>query len=83
METVKLFWLIGVAAIVAVFYFFLLPRFKMEQRSGILFRAILFFAMIGYLAYDFYMREKYGYIIMLAAGSIAFIFVLRSYRKKD
>lgn len=84
METGKLLLLLGVVAFVTLFYFLLLPKLNIKTQSGMVFRAVVFFAMMGFLAYDFYTKGKYGYILVLAAGSIAFIAVmLRVKKNKD
>jgi hypothetical protein len=84
METAKLLLLVGVVVFVTLFYFLLLPKLNIKTQSGIVFRAVVFFAMMGFLSYDFYTKEKYGYILVLAAGSIAFMVVmLRSGKNKE
>ena len=49
---------------------------------GLLIRAILFFGCIAFLAYDFYTKEKYSYMIALVLGSIAFVFIIRMMKNK-
>jgi uncharacterized membrane protein YfcA len=83
METDKLLLLLGVIVFVALFYFLLLPRLSMKQQSGMVFRAVVFFALIGYLTYDFYTKEKYWYILVLVAGSIAFAVMIRNRGKQE
>ena len=48
---------------------------------GLLIRAIIFFAIIAFLAVDFYMKEKYSYMLALLLGSIAFVFIIRMMKK--
>ncbi|MCU0442029.1 MAG: hypothetical protein MUE96_06500 [Bacteroidia bacterium] len=82
MKATQAIVLIGaVVAIVLVFYV-ILTKLKLAQQNGLWLRAVLFFAMMGYLAYDFYMREKYGYIAFLAIGSIAFVLLLRAKKRE-
>jgi len=76
MNTSTLIWLVGAVAAIVLFFYVVLPKLNLSHKSGMLFRGLLFFGMMGYLAYDFYMKEKYGYILVLVAGSIAFILLL-------
>lgn len=75
-------WLVAIAILVIVIYYFLVKKISPSQKSGMLVRGVLFFAMIGYLAYDFYTKEKYWYILILAAGSVAFVMLLLSQKNK-
>lgn len=83
METDKLLLLLGIVLFVGLFYFLLLPKLNIKSQSGMVFRAVVFFAMMGFLAYDFYTKEKYGYILILVAGSIAFIVVMLRNKNKE
>lgn len=74
--------LIGAVVFVVVVFYVVLPKLKLAQQNGLWIRAILFFSMMGYLAYDFYMREKYGYIAFLAIGSIGFVLLLRAKKRE-
>ncbi len=74
--------LLGLAGILLFFYFFSPVLKKISYRSNIL-RGILFFGIIGYLAYDFYMKEKYQLLVVLAMGGMAFIYMIRFLKKKE
>lgn len=74
--------LIGAVVFVVVVFYVVLPKLKLAQQNGLWIRAILFFSMMAYLAYDFYQREKYGYILFLAAGSVAFVMLLRAKKRE-
>lgn len=82
METIHLVALVLAVLGIVVFFYVVLPKINLAPNSAIMVRAILFFAMIGYLAFDFFRKGKYGYLIFLGLGSIAFISLLRSNRKK-
>ncbi|MES2691204.1 MAG: hypothetical protein V4658_12420 [Bacteroidota bacterium] len=70
---------LGLAMLVVVLIIYvLLPKFK--GNTPLIFRAVLFFAAMIFLAYDFYMKGKYLYMIALALGSIAFIAYLRMHK---
>ena len=66
-----------------VFFYFIAPRLKMISYRSNIIRSIIFFGIVGYLAYDFYVKEKYTYIFVLLLGSSAFIWMLLSMRKDD
>jgi hypothetical protein len=83
METSKVLWLVGVVVLVILFFYVVLPKLNLNHKSGMIFRGILFFSMMGYLAYDFYMKEKYWYILVLVAGSIAFVMLLFAKKSED
>lgn len=71
---------LAMLAVVLIIYV-LLPKFK--GNTPLIFRTVLFFAAMLFLAYDFYMKGKYLYMIALGLGSIAFIAYLRMYSNKD
>lgn len=61
-----------------LFYYLLLPKLNKSGAYANLFKALLFLGAVGFLAYDFYSKGKYSYLIVLAGGSIAvFVFLLR------
>ncbi len=76
-------WLVAIAIVVMLIYYFIVKKMKPTQKSGMIVRGVLFFAMIGYLAYDFYTKGKYWYILILAAGSVAFVMLLLSQKNKE
>lgn len=73
---------LAVAAVVAFFYI-ILPKLNLRVETGKWIRGILFSAVILYLAYDFYLKEKYTWIAVLAAGSIAFFMLLTAKKSED
>jgi hypothetical protein len=83
METSKVFWLVGAVAVVILFFYVLLPKLNLTHQSGMFLRGLLFFSMMGYLAYDFYIKEKYWYILVLVAGSVAFLMLLLAKKSDD
>ncbi len=78
----KLIWLIVAVAVIVVFFYFVLPRLNLGDKSGKIFRAILFLAGIAFLAYDFIQKEHYKYLIVLGFGAIGFFWMLFSAKKK-
>jgi hypothetical protein len=83
METTKVLWLVGAVVLVILFFYILLPKLNLSHKSGMIIRGLLFFSMMGYLAYDFYLKEKFGYILVLVAGSIAFTVLLLAKKSND
>jgi energy-converting hydrogenase Eha subunit A len=62
---------------IVVFMYMVLPRIgDAQSKSGKWTRLILFTIVVGYLALDFYSKGKFGFLIIIALGSIAFIFAL-------
>ncbi len=82
MSTTQALILIGAILVAIIFYYVILPKLNLSKQSGKIVRAALFFVMMGYLAYDFYLKEKYGYIAVLVAGSIAFVLMLNAKKKE-
>ncbi len=73
--------LIGVLTIV-VFFYFIAPKLKLISYRSNIIRGILFFSMMLYLSYDFFIKEKYAYIIILALGTVGFIYMLINSKKR-
>jgi hypothetical protein len=80
--TTALLLLAAIACFVFIFYV-LLPKLNLDIQTGKWIRAVLFFAIMGYLAYDFYTKEKYMYIAFLVAGSIAFVLLLKAKKSTE
>lgn len=70
---------LAMLAVVLIIYA-LLP--KLKGNTPLIFRAVLFFAAMLFLAYDFYMKGKYLYMIAIGLGSLAFVVYLRMYSGK-
>lgn len=81
MET-KLIWLLAIVAVIVVFFYFVLPRLNLGDKSGKIFRAVLFLAGISFLAYDFIQKEHYKYLLVLGAGTIGFFLLLFPKKRK-
>lgn len=73
---------LAVATIVAFFYL-ILPKLNLRVETGKWIRGILFSGVILYLAYDFYLKGKYAWIAILAAGSVSFFMLLTAKKKED
>jgi hypothetical protein len=78
----KLLWLIIAVVIIVIFFYVVLPKLKLGHKSGIVFRSILFGAMISYLTYDFIQKEKYSYLIVILLGSIGFVLMVTNMKSK-
>lgn len=74
---------LGLAMLVVVLIIYvLIPRLK--GNTQLITRAVIFFGAILFLAVDFYLKEKYSYMIALALGSIGFIaYIKMNGSKKD
>ena len=77
-----MYLLLAVLAIV-VFMKVILPRLNLNVNQGKVFRAILFLGMMIWLGIDFYLKEKYWYILFLASGSVGFILMLKDSKQKE
>jgi hypothetical protein len=80
---IRFLFLVIAISVIALLYYIILPKLNVTKHTGLVLRSVIFFAIIGYLSYDFYMKEKYSYLIVLALGSIAFIFMMISVKKKE
>ena len=77
-----MYLLLAVLAIV-VFMKVTLPRLNLNVNQGKVFRAILFLGMMIWLGIDFYLKEKYWYILFLAFGSVGFLLMLKDSKQKE
>jgi hypothetical protein len=81
MDQKLVFLLLAVAAVV-LFMKVILPKLNLNINQGKILRAILFLGMMIWLGIDFYLKEKYWYILFLVLGSVAFLMMLKDSRKK-
>jgi hypothetical protein len=67
-----------------VFMYVLLPKLSQSNRdAGKWARLIIFMTIIGFLSYDFYLKQKYFFLIVMGLGTFAFVIALfRNDRKK-
>ena len=82
MEISKAILLAGSVLVIVLFFYVVLPKLNLKHQSNIIFKGLLFFGMMGYLAFDFYIKEKYWYILVLAGGSVAFLMLLFARKSK-
>lgn len=78
----KLIWLLLAVVIIVIFFYVVLPKLNLGHKSGIIFRTILFGAMMSYLAYDFIQKEKYSYLIVIVLGTIGFVLMVTNMKSK-
>ena len=73
------------AAVVALllFFYFVSPRMRLISYRSNINRSIIFFGMMAFLAYDFYVKEKYSFIVILLLGSFGFVYFLLKSKKKS
>lgn len=83
METSKAILLAGAVLFVVLFFYVVLPMLNLKHKTNIIFKGFLFFGMMAYLCYDFYLKEKYWYILVLAGGSVAFVMLLLAKKKEE
>ncbi len=78
----KLVYLLLAVSAIVVFMKVVLPKLNLNINQGKILRAILFLGMMIWLGIDFYLKEKYWYILFLVLGSVAFLVMLKDSRKK-
>lgn len=77
MTTTKIILLCALLIGIVVFMYVILPRIgDAQSKSGKIVRLILFLMVVGYLGFDFYTKGKFGFLLIIALGSFAFIFAL-------
>ena len=79
----KLVYLILAVVAIVVFMKIILPKLNLNINQGKIPRAILFLGMMIWLGIDFYLKEKYWYIIFLLLGTAAFLLMLKDSKQKD
>lgn len=79
---IKLVWLLAAIIAIVVFFYVVLPKLKLEHKSGLIFRSVLFGAMMVYLGIDFIQREKYTYLVVLALGCVGFVMMVMNTKPK-
>ena len=78
----KLVYLLLVVVAIVVFMKIILPKLNLNINQGKILRAILFLGMMIWLGIDFYLKEKYWYILFLVLGTVAFLMMLKDSKKK-
>ncbi len=78
----KLVYLLLAVAAIVVFMKIILPKLNLNINQGKILRAILFLGMMIWLGIDFYLKEKYWYILFLVLGSVAFLMMLKDSKRK-
>lgn len=78
----KLVYLLLVVVAIVVFMKIILPKLNLNINQGKILRAILFLGMMIWLGIDFYLKEKYWYILFLVLGSVAFLVMLKDSKRK-
>ncbi|MFN5544068.1 MAG: hypothetical protein ACK49O_02510 [Bacteroidota bacterium] len=78
----KLVWLTLAVVIIVIFFYLVLPKLNLGHKSGIMFRTIIFGAMMSYLTYDFIQKEKYSYLIVIVLGIIGFVLMVTNMKSK-
>ena len=74
--------LLVVVTLVVVFMYVILPKLKLGLNQGKIFRAAIFCGILVWLGFDFYMKEKYWYLLILALGAFGFFSMLISSKQK-
>jgi hypothetical protein len=78
----KLVYLLLVVVAIVVFMKIILPKLNLNINQGKILRAILFLGMMIWLGIDFYLKEKYWYILFLVLGTVAFLMMLKDSKRK-
>lgn len=74
--------LILVAVLIAGGVYFLLRKVNITATQKKWVRIVLFGSMISFLAFDFYSKQKYALLIILALGFIAFVYMILKSKDK-
>jgi len=77
------FYFFAAVALLLAFFYIISPRLKLINYQSNIIRSIIFLGMMSYLAYDFFVKEKYSFLIFIALGCIGFIYFLVSSKKKS
>jgi hypothetical protein len=68
-------------ALTALLFYAIFPR---KRESKVLLQSFLFAAMLGYLGVDYFLKEKFGFVLILFLGAVAFVvYVKNSPAKKE
>lgn len=78
----RIIYLILAVAAIVVFMYVVLPRLKLTQLNGKLFRLILFIVMMLVLLVDLFRKEMYLYMFIAGIGSIGFLVMLKDSKGK-
>lgn len=78
----KLVYLLLAVLAIVVFMKVILPKLNLNINQGKILRAILFLGMMIWLGVDFYLKEKYWYILFLVLGTVAFLMMLKDSKRK-
>lgn len=79
----KLVYLLLAVLAIVVFMKVILPKLNLNVNQGKLLRAIFFLGMMIWLGIDFYLKEKYWYILFLVLGTAAFLMMLKESKQKE
>jgi len=79
----KLVYLLLAVLAIVVFMKVILPKLNLNVNQGKLLRAILFLGMMIWLGIDFYLKEKYWYVLFLTLGSVGFLLMLKDSKQKE
>ena len=82
MSYTKAIYLGLVIAAIVIFMYGILPRLKLNVNTAKVGRGMIFLAMMIYLGIDFYIKEQYWYLLILAAGTIGFMLMLKDSKPK-
>jgi hypothetical protein len=63
--------------------YLILPRLGLGLKKNLAIKSVLFFAIIGYLAWDFWQKGKQTWIIFLLMGSAAFVKIIIDINRED
>jgi hypothetical protein len=72
--------LIGLALLLV---YVILPKLIKDYSSEKGIKLALVLGMMGYLSYDFYTKEKYGYIAFFVVGAIVYTYLIVIAKKKN
>ena len=76
------FVIIGLILFALLLIYVILPKTIKNYSAEKTFKLFLFYGMMGYLSYDFYLKEKYGYIPFFVVGAAVFTYLVVIAKRK-
>ncbi|OYU95811.1 MAG: hypothetical protein CFE21_11785 [Bacteroidetes bacterium B1(2017)] len=76
-------WIAAALILVAILMVYvILPKVLKNYSLEKAVKLVLVYAMMGYLSYDFYLKEKYYYIIFFAIGAGLYTYLIAIAKRK-
>ncbi|MBC7382995.1 MAG: hypothetical protein H7296_08365 [Bacteroidia bacterium] len=76
------FWIAGLIGLGLLMVYVILPRISKNYNTEKGIKLLIFYGMMGYLSYDFFIKEKYMYMLFFVLGSAAFTYLVYTAKRK-